>query len=366
MDLKPKPEVDERMMRRALELAARGVGQVSPGPLVGCVICDDRAEIAGEGFYVYDQVKHAETLALKQAGGTARGATAYISLEPHAHQGRTPPCTNALIDAGIRRVVVSIEDPNPKVSGRGFTCLREAGVEVQTGVLAAEATKQNEAYIHFMLTGRPFVHLKLAVSLDGKIATRTGDSRWIAGEESRIRAHGLRHQYDAILVGSGTVALDDPLLTDRSGEKRRRALVRVILDGRLRMAADSQLARTAAEAPVLVFTSSRSKINGVELITENSAHDLESILTALGEREIQSVLVEGGGTIAGAFFDAGFVNKVTFFIAPMIIGGCDGHSAVRGAGAAKIADAFQLQNVEITMRGRDVEVTGYPANISGQ
>src|SRR5437870_7543572 len=168
------------MMRRALELAVRGVGHVSPGPLVGTVIVDREGQIVGEGFYLYDQVKHAETLALEQAGEQARGATAYISLEPHAHQGRTPPCTEALIKAGIKRVVAPIEDPNPKVSGRGFARLREAGIEVCTGLLAGEAAQLNEAYIHFTQTRRPFVHLKLAVSLDGKSATRTGDSRWIA------------------------------------------------------------------------------------------------------------------------------------------------------------------------------------------
>src|SRR5437763_8149698 len=223
------------MMGRALELAARGIGLVSPGPLVGTVIIDTKGEIAGEGFYVYDQVKHAETLALEQAGGRARGGTAYVSLEPHAHQGRTSPCTDALIEAGIKRVVAPIEDPNPKVSGRGFSHLREAAVEICTGVLAAKASRVNEAYIHFMRTGRPFVHLKLAASLDGKIATRTGDSRWITGVESRKQAHELRHAYDAILIGAGTEVADDPLLTDRSGQKRGRPLVRVLLDETLRI-----------------------------------------------------------------------------------------------------------------------------------
>src|SRR6266446_10301131 len=173
-------EIDRSMMQRALELAAQGIGQVSPGPLVGTVIVDDHGQIVGEGFYVYDQIKHAETLALERAGERARNGTAYISLEPHAHQGRTPPCTEALIKAGVKRVVAPIEDPNPQVSGRGFAHLREAGIEVCTGLMADEASRLNEAYIHFMRAGRPFVHLKMAVSLDGKVATRTGDSRWIA------------------------------------------------------------------------------------------------------------------------------------------------------------------------------------------
>ncbi|MGI8566115.1 MAG: bifunctional diaminohydroxyphosphoribosylaminopyrimidine deaminase/5-amino-6-(5-phosphoribosylamino)uracil reductase RibD, partial [Pyrinomonadaceae bacterium] len=196
---------DERMMRRALELAALGSGQVSPSPLVGCVIVDKDSEVVGEGFYRYEGVKHAETLALEQAGERARGTTAYVSLEPHSHTGRTPPCTLALIEAGVRRVVAPIEDPNPLVSGRGFTHLRDAGLEVSVGLMAREATQLNEKYIHFMCHRRPFVHLKLACSLDGRIATRTGDARWITGEESRRRVHELRHEYDAILVGAGTV-----------------------------------------------------------------------------------------------------------------------------------------------------------------
>src|SRR5256712_4978884 len=242
-------EADARMMTRALELAAKGVGQVSPGPLVGCVIVDPKGEIVGEGFYVYDRLKHAETLALEQAAIRARGATAYVSLEPHAHHGRTPPCTNALIEAGIKRVVAPIEDPNPQVSGSGFAHLREAGIEVCTGLMADEASRLNEAYIHFMHTGRPFVHLKMAVSLDGKVATRTGDSRWITGEEARARAHELRHQYDAIMVGGGTVRADDPQLTDRSGKKRRRPLVRIVIDQCLQIPSESQLVRSAKEVP---------------------------------------------------------------------------------------------------------------------
>jgi len=241
------------MMARALDLAVRGVGQVSPGPLVGCVVVSPTGEIAGEGFYIFEEIKHAETIALDLAGERARGGTAYVSLEPHAHYGRTAPCTDALIGAGIKRVVVPIEDLNPKVSGKGFAHLRAAGVKVETGLLSDEATQVNEAYLHYMSTGLPFVHLKLAVSLDGKIATRTGDSRWITGLEARARAHELRHQYDAILVGAGTAATDDPLLSDRSGLSRRRPLIRVVLDEHLRLSPESQLATTTSHAPVIVF-----------------------------------------------------------------------------------------------------------------
>jgi len=351
------------MMTRALELAARGIGQVSPGPLVGTVIADAGGDIAGEGFYLYEQVKHAETTALSQAGEKARGGTAFVSLEPHAHQGRTQPCTDALIKAGIKRVVAPIEDPNPKVSGRGFAHLRTAGVEVGTGLLADEATRLNEAYIHFMRTGRPFVHLKLAVSLDGKVATRTGDSRWIAGPESRARSHEWRHQYDSILVGSETAVTDNPLLTDRSGKPRRRPLVRIVLDDRLRLPTSSQLAQTAREAPVLLFTLSDTGASLAELgvdIVKSGTRDLSAVLDELGKRQLQTMFLEGGGTVAGAFLDARLVNKVTFFIAPMIIGGRAATIAVAGTGAEKIADAVQLENVEVVQRGRDVEITGYP------
>lgn len=363
-------EIDRRMMQRALDLAARGAGQVSPGPLVGTVLVDDAGEVVGEGCYIYDQLKHAETLALEQAGERARGATAYVSLEPHAHQGRTPPCTETLIKAGIRRVVAPIEDPNPKVSGRGFARLREAGIEVCTGLLQREASQLNEAYIHFMRTARPFVHLKLAVSLDGKVATFSGDSRWITSEEARAWAHELRHRYDAIMVGGRTVCIDDPLLTDRSGRKRRRPLVRVVIEQYLRMSLESQLAQTTDAAPVLIFahgdsdpeTVSALQARGVEVINQTeSTLNFSSMLEELGRRSIQSVLLEGGPSLAGLLLDAGLVNKITFFVAPMIIGGQDAPSAIGGNGAETISEAMQLENVEVEKRGRDIEITGYPS-----
>ena len=355
-------------MRQVLELAARGVGLVSPGPLVGCVIVNDRQQIVGEGFYVYDEVKHAETIALEQAGEAARGATAYISLEPHSHQGRTAPCTDALIRAGVKRVVAPIEDPNPKVSGRGFAHLRDAGIEVCTGVLAEEARQLNETYDHFMRTGRPFVHLKMAVSLDGKVATSTGDSRWITGEAARGRAHEMRHRYDAIMVGGRTVRLDDPLLTDRSGKLRRRPLVRVVIEQYLRMPPESQLAQTTESAPVIIFACRDADSDsldalhqrGVEVVAQGSALDLTSVLDDLGKRSLQSVLVEGGPSLAALLLEAGLVDKITFFVAPIIIGGQDAPSAIAGAGAENIADAVKLERIEVRPHGDDVEVTGYP------
>ena len=355
------------MMRRALELAARGAGRVSPGPLVGCVVVDGRGEVVGEGFYVYEGVKHAETLALEQAGGRARGATAYVTLEPHAHTSRTPPCTEALVRAGIARVVATGEDPNPLVSGRGFKELREAGVEVTVGVLAEEAERLNEKYNHSIKRGRPLVHLKLACSLDGRIATSTGHARWISGPESRARAHRLRHEYDAILVGSGTALKDDPLLTDRSGLPRRRPLLRVVLDEHLGLGSQSQLARTAREAPVLIFASEKAdarKVSaleacGVEVLrTAAGGRDLAAVLEELRRREIQSLIIEGGAGVAGAFLRAGLVDKASFFIAPLILGS-DALGAVSGAGPLTVPEATRLRDVETHRHGDDVEVTGY-------
>lgn len=354
-------------MARALELAARGAGQVSPGPLVGCVVVDGRGEVVGEGFYVYEGVKHAETLALEQAGARARGATAYVSLEPHAHTGRTPPCTEALISAGVARVVASIVDPNPKVSGRGFVRLQEAGVEVAVGVLADEGARLNEKYVHSIKRGRPFVHLKLACSLDGRIATSTGHARWISGPESRARAHQMRREYDAILVGSGTAVKDDPLLTDRSGLPRRRPLLRVVLDEHLRLGPHSQLARTARETPALVFTSEQADARkvfelescGVEVVQAAAGgRDLAAVSEELRRREVQGLIIEGGAGVAGAFLRAGLVDKASFFVAPLILG-ADALGAVSGAGPLTVPEATRLRHVETHRHGDDVEITGY-------
>jgi diaminohydroxyphosphoribosylaminopyrimidine deaminase/5-amino-6-(5-phosphoribosylamino)uracil reductase len=312
-------------------------------------------------------LKHAETLALEEAGARARGATAYVSLEPHAHTGRTPPCTEALVRAGIARVVAPIEDPNPLVSGRGFRALREAGLVVNVGVLAREAARLNEKYIHSLIAGRPFVHLKLACSLDGRIATSTGHARWISGAESRARAHLLRHESDAVLVGSGTATVDDPLLTDRSGRARRRPLLRVVLDERLRLGPDSNLARTAREAPVLVFASESADARRVSALEEKGVEvlkaaaggrDLAAVLAELRRREIQGLLIEGGAGVAGAFLRAGLVDKASFFIAPLILG-ADALGAVGGAGPLNVGEATRLRDVETQRHGDDIEVTGY-------
>lgn len=356
------------MTARALRLAAQGVGQVSPSPLVGCVVVDAQGEVVGEGAYIYENVTHAEVLALNQAGDKAKNGTAYVSLEPHAHHGRTPPCTEALINAGIRRVVCPIEDPNPLVSGNGFAQLRAAGVEVVTGILKTEAARLNEKFCHWHKAGRPFVHLKLATSLDGRIATRTGDSRWITGAESLTRVHKLRHEYDAILIGSNSAVTDNPLLTDRSGRKRGRPLVRVILDNSLRVSPASRLAETAKEFPTVIFTNSRDA-DKIEMLESRNieikqiaegGRNLVGVLNELRKRNIQSVFVEGGAQIAGAFVDANLVDKFSFFIAPMIIGGEKAPVSIGGAGAQRLSGATRLKNVEIKQHGDDLEITGYP------
>lgn len=350
---------------RALELAAEGIGLVSPNPLVGCVIVSDKGEIVGEGAYRYEAVTHAEVIALHQAGELAGGGTAYVSLEPHAHHGKTPPCADALIRAGIKRVVAPIEDPNPLVSGKGFQALREAGVEVVTGILADEASKLNDKFICWHKKGRPFVHLKMAMSLDGRISLNKSVSTALSGEAAVRRVHEMRHEHDAILVGSNTAYVDDPSLTDRSGSRRRRPLVRVMLDNRLRLPLSSKLVLTALESPTLVISNSpdTKKINrlaaqGVDVVSAD-ARDLGAVLQVLRSREIQSVLVEGGTGVAGAFRDAGVVDKLTLMIAPIVIGGSDAPVAFGGRGLADIKEAVPLRDISLARYGDDIEITGY-------
>ncbi|MFN0087635.1 MAG: bifunctional diaminohydroxyphosphoribosylaminopyrimidine deaminase/5-amino-6-(5-phosphoribosylamino)uracil reductase RibD [Blastocatellia bacterium] len=357
-------------IRLTLQLAARGSGLVSPNPLVGSVVVRE-GEIVGRGHHRYDDVKHAEVWALEEAGESARGATVYINLEPCSHRGpgkRTPPCVAALIDAGVRRVVASMVDPNPRVDGRGFDQLREAGIEVSVGILEPEARRLNEAFIKYVTTGLPFVHLKTACSIDGRIATRAGESKWITGPEARAASQGLRHANDAILAGIGTVLADDPLLTDRTALPRRRPLARVVLDSSLRIPLDSRLVRTAREWPTIVFTASSGaeplERAGVEVVYAPSADglvDLRGVLAELSRREMISILVEGGAETAGAFVEQRLVDKATFFIAPRIIGGRDAFPAIGAHGFDRLSDSLPIRDLEITRRGDDWEFTGYPA-----
>jgi diaminohydroxyphosphoribosylaminopyrimidine deaminase / 5-amino-6-(5-phosphoribosylamino)uracil reductase len=361
-------EHDIGLTRRALDLAAAGIGLVSPNPLVGCVVESADGEIVGEGTYTYDGTTHAEMIALNEAGARTQGGTAYVSLEPHDHHGKTPPCTDALINAGIKRVVCPIEDPNPLVSGRGFEKLREAGVEVVTGILADEASKVNEKFICWHKRQRPFVHLKLAMSLDGRISLSDSVSTALSGEVGRSRVQNIRHEHDAILVGGNTAFVDDPSLTDRSGKQRRRPLVRVILDNRLQMPIESSLVKTANETPTIVFTNSNDtakvsalRESGVEVVeSETGGRDLNGVLAELKGRNIQSLLVEGGTQVAGAFCDSKLVDKVTLIAAPLIIGGHTAPNAIGGDGPGSLAAAMQLKDISIERHGDDIEITGYP------
>jgi diaminohydroxyphosphoribosylaminopyrimidine deaminase/5-amino-6-(5-phosphoribosylamino)uracil reductase len=372
-------------IRLALDLAQQGRGLVSPNPLVGSVIVRD-GKVVGRGYHRYDEWKHAEIWALEEAGSLARGATVYVNLEPCSHRGsgkRTPPCVQALINAGVRRVVASTVDPNPQVDGRGFELLREAGIEVETGLLDTEARRLNEVFFKSVTRGLPFVHLKVASSLDGRIASRTGDSRWVTGAAARAAGHDLRHSYDAILVGIGTVLADNPLLTDRSGHLRRLPLTRVVLDSRLRLPIGSRLVSSIDEGPVIVLTTpptadgpslarwedQRKELEsrGVQVWPIEPAEGmgqprpcLSSALRALATISVTSLLVEGGATVAAGLLEALLVDKVTFFLAPMIIGGREAVPAIAGTGVSRLRDACRLRDLTLRNRDQDLELTGYP------
>jgi diaminohydroxyphosphoribosylaminopyrimidine deaminase/5-amino-6-(5-phosphoribosylamino)uracil reductase len=322
---------DLTCIRRALELAEKGAGLASPGAMVGAVIVKD-GEIIGEAFYTYDGVRHAEIIALEQAGAAARGATVYTSLEPCSHQGRTGPCAKALIDAGVARVVTAIEDPNPAVNGAGLAMLRKAGIAVDCGILEEEARRLNEAFITYKIERRPFGILKMAMTLDGKIATRSGESQWITSEESRALVHRMRHRSDALITGSGTVIRDHPRLTDRSGLPRRRPLLRVILDRR---------GRVSSFPDAVIFRA-----------------DLASLSEELYNREIQSFLLECGPDLAFNALRGGIIDKIVVFIAPKILGGRE-VPAIGGDGMEKLSEAIAVEDWTVTTSGPDLVLTAY-------
>jgi diaminohydroxyphosphoribosylaminopyrimidine deaminase / 5-amino-6-(5-phosphoribosylamino)uracil reductase len=326
---------DLHFMEHALDLARKGIGLASPNPTVGCVIVKNGA-IVGDGFHQYAARDHAEIVALKQSGEKARGATLYVTLEPCNHTGRTGPCAEVIVAAGISRVVAAMEDPNPKMRGGGFARLRKSGIEVETGVLEAEAEKLNEPFSYWITRHKPFVTLKSALTLDGQLATREvrknkyKDHEWITSEESRAEVHRMRHASDALLTGIGTILADDPLLTDRSGLPRRRRLLRVILDTKLRLSSKAHIVETADE-DLLIFTTAPSKSPkarklqdaGVELVQlKKGKHesDLHLILKELGRRDILSVLLEAGPTLNGAALSANVVNRLVLFYAPKLAG----------------------------------------------
>jgi diaminohydroxyphosphoribosylaminopyrimidine deaminase/5-amino-6-(5-phosphoribosylamino)uracil reductase len=363
----PSSEFDRQCMRRALELAAQGRGLVEPNPMVGCVIARD-GQVLGEGWHERFGGPHAEVGALCRAGEAAQGATAYVTLEPCCHHGKTPPCTHALLRAGIQRVVVAQQDPFPQVAGRGLLELREAGLEVDVGLLGQEARVQLAAYHKRVRTGRPWVIAKWAMTLDGKIATHTGHSQWISNERSRRAVHDLRGWMDAIIVGSGTVLTDDPLLTARPAGPRTAR--RVVLDSRLRTPLDSRLARTAREIPVLIVTTSASTPGrrkeltrlGCEILVCDGPDEIQrwrTLLDCLGEQKMTNVLVEGGSNVLGCLLDSREIDEVHVFIAPRIIGGAGAPSPLAGHGVARIQEGLQLEHAGWEQLDGDLHVWGH-------
>jgi len=357
-------------MPHAISLARLALGNVSPNPAVGAVIVKD-GMVFGQGFTQIPGGNHAEIVALKEAGERARGATLYVTLEPCSHQGRTPPCIKAIIEAGIVEVHAAMIDPNPLVNGRGKDELEKAGIKVVLGEHEEEAREVIEAYIKYITTGIPFVTAKFAMSLDGKIATRTGDSKWISGEESRRHAHYLRFINDAIMVGVKTVLIDDPRLTSRFASRGGQVVerpLRVVLDSTGRT---PETARIFHE-PGNVFMAVGENINPkqkkayrragaevVELPTKRGLIDLESLLRALGKKEVTSILVEGGAKLLGSLFDARLVDKVNAFISPIIVGGHEATTAVGGRGVESLSDSIGLERVKTRFFARDIMISGY-------
>ena len=351
---------DYDYMRRALGLAERGVGWTNPNPMVGAVIVRD-GRIIGEGYHQKYGEPHAERNALANCTESPEGATMYVTLEPCCHHGKQPPCTEAILSAGIARVVVGSDDPNPLVAGKGLDMLRSHGVTVETGVCKEECDALNRVFFHYIQTKRPYVVMKYAMTMDGKIATRTGASQWITGEEARRRVHRDRHRYAAIMAGVGTVLADDPLLTCRmEGGKNP---VRVICDTHLRTPTDSQIVRTAGEVPTILATCCADPVRTapfeaagcrVWTLPECGGHvDLNSLMERLGADGIDSVLLEGGGTLNWAALESGIVRKVQTYIAPKIFGGAAAKSPVAGLGVETPAQAVLLKNTTITKIGAD-------------
>jgi diaminohydroxyphosphoribosylaminopyrimidine deaminase/5-amino-6-(5-phosphoribosylamino)uracil reductase len=360
-------------MKQALSLAKLALGQVSPNPAVGAVVVKD-GEVVGQGYTQPPGSWHAEVMALKQAGEKARGGVMYVTLEPCCHYGRTPPCTQAIIDAGISEVNLAMLDPNPLVAGKGEDQLEREGVKTYVGEHELEAREINEAYIKYITTGMPFITVKFAVSLDGKIATRIGDSEWISGTEARKYVHYLRYTADAIMAGANTVITDDPRLTCRyggTGGQVREQPLRIIVDGRGRTPADAQIFNEPGKVLMVLGTQVENDKKkalaaiGAEIIELPLAEGrvaLEGLLKTLGEREITSILVEGGGILVGSLFDFRLVDKVIAFIAPMIIGGEEAKTAVAGKGVDRVIDAIKLERMTVEKFGEDFMISGYVKN----
>ena len=369
-DEKGEKMTDEYYMRRAIALAQKGEGQVSPNPLVGAVIVKD-GKIIGEGYHEHYGQPHAERNALANCIQSPEGATIYVTLEPCCHHGKQPPCTDALLAAGIRRVVIGSKDPNPLVHGKGIRILREHGVEVTEQVLQDECDEMNEVFFHYIQTKLPFVILKYAMTLDGKIATYTGASRWVTGEAARAHVHRMRNRYHAIMVGVGTVLADDPMLTCRLGKTENGVNpVRIICDTVLRTPLESQIVRSAKEIPTILATCNRQEAMHMPYIEagckilvtpEKDGHvDLSDLMRQLGQLGIDSVILEGGGTLNWSALQAGIVQKVQAYVAPKLFGGTEAKTPVEGQGFQTPADAVELTRTKITALGSDWLIEGYP------
>ncbi len=357
----------EKLMKRALVLAKRGEGKTSPNPAVGCVIVRDGA-IVGEGWHRRAGTPHAEVHALRQAGDLAHNADVYVTLEPCSHYGKTPPCADALVEAGVRRVFVGMVDPNPKVSGRGIQRLQSAGIEVVTGILETACRRLNEPFVKHVTTGLPFVILKSAMTMDGKTATAMGDSRWITNEKSRHYVHMLRSKVDGIMVGVGTVIADDPQLTARI--PRGRDPLRIVVDSSLRIPPAARILRQESAATTVVATISKDlnraaclQSPGVEILycdEDEGTVDLRDLFARLGSRGVQSVLIEGGSTLAGSALRAGLIDKFVLFYAPKFLGGADGFGLFAGPAGRMMAECRRLKDVTVRRFGDDVMMEAYP------
>ncbi len=361
-----EPSSDLPHMALALELASRGLGGVEPNPMVGCVIVAGN-RVVGQGWHARFGGPHAEIDALALAGPAAEGATMYVTLEPCCHHGKTPPCTEAILQAGIRRVVVAHRDPFPRVDGGGIGRLKAAGIQVDVGLMESASRRLNAPYLKLIQQGRPWIVAKWAMTLDGKLATRSGDSRWISGQRSRLRVHQLRGRMDAILVGVGTARADDPRLTVRPPGLR--TPVRIVLDSRASLATDSHLVRTACETPVLVAAGPEAprqrlrqlELAGCEVWTSESAdrqQRLMELLDELGRRRMTHVLVEGGAHVFGSLFDAGAIDEVHVFIAAKLIGGSTAASPMAGRGLSKMQQAVALSEPSIEVLDGDIYFQG--------
>lgn len=360
----------EQYMRRAIELAKKGRGATSPNPMVGCVVVKD-GRVISEGYHERYGEYHAERNALLACKEETEGADLYVTLEPCCHYGKTPPCTEIIIEKKIGRVFVGSTDPNPKVAGGGIRILKEHGIEVVTGILEEECLQMNEIFFHFITTKTPFVLSKFAMTLDGKIACESGDSKWVSCEQSREEVQLLRKYYSGIMVGIGTVLADDPMLNCRIEEGMDP--VRIICDSRLRIPLESRIVRSAKAIPTIVASAScgaedpekeqRLKEAGVEIIRTSGSElvDLKELMQILGEKGIDSILLEGGGGLNAEAFRAGIVNKVQAYIAGKIIGGANAKTPVTGAGVQKMRDAILLRDMKAERIGEDIRITGYPA-----